>query len=160
MSRTAKLAVILSALVVAGLVAVAAPAVASVASEVGGWALFNEAEPVAEDEPVVEDEEAAEIEPSDPLQEAAWAIGCDDFAAVGGYAGAPRPSPRPDMGARELAAGSVTLGTDGEVQTYTVAPGDAGAAIGERFCVDYVTLLVANDTFPTIHPGDVLRINP
>ena len=102
-------------------------------------------------------------EPRDPLQAAAWEIGCDDFAPVGGYAGAARPSPRPDMGATEFAAGTVTYGEDGGVETYTVAAGDAPQALGERFCVDYITLLVANHRFPpgkTIQPGDVLQINP
>jgi len=78
-----------------------------------------------------------------------------------GYSGSPQATyPRPDRGPRDFAAGTVTYDEDGNVATYTVAPGDAGAAIGERFCIDYVSLLAANGVFPTIHPGDVLVINP
>jgi hypothetical protein len=65
-----------------------------------------------------------------------------------------------DMGPRTFAAGEVTRDAKGRLLTYTVAPGDAREAIGDRFCTDYVTILMANDIYPTIHPGDVLRLAP
>ncbi|WP_404435105.1 hypothetical protein LG322_08035 [Microbacterium aerolatum] len=42
MNRSQKIAAAVSVLTVAGIAAVAAPAVASVVSELGGWALFNQ----------------------------------------------------------------------------------------------------------------------
>lgn len=59
------------------------------------------------------------------MREAAEAIGCDDLAAVGGYAGEARPTDRPDMGASDLASGTATYNADGTAATYTVAEGDA-----------------------------------
>lgn len=65
-----------------------------------------------------------------------------------------------DMGPREFAAGEVGYDEDGKIATYTVVPGDAGAALGERFCTDYVMLLGANDKWTSgMHPGDVLRLS-
>ena len=164
MQTSAKITLALSVVVVVGLAALAVPAVTSVHDELSSWTL--PARDTSEDdraEPVTEPVAEKSPTPRNPLQAMAWEIGCDDFASVGGYAGAPKPPPRPDMGATEYAAGTVTFGEDGGVETYTVAAGDAPAALGERFCVDYVTLLVANNRTPpgkTIQPGDVLQINP
>lgn len=152
-------------LVVGGLVALAAPAFAPIgqAANVTVERVSDiMATPGPTEQPGSEPVAETAAEPRDPLQAAAWKIGCDDFAAVGGYAGASRPSPRPDRGPSEYASGSATMGADGGVETYTVAAGDSGMSIGERFCVDYVTLLVANGKWPpaqTIQPGDVLLIN-
>lgn len=63
-----------------------------------------------------------------------------------------------DMGARDMAGGPVTLDDEGGIATYTVQEGDAPAAIGARFCVDYVTVLQFNHSWPTVHPGDVLSL--
>lgn len=63
-----------------------------------------------------------------------------------------------DTGSRAFASGMVETDADGSVVSYTVEPGDAGLAIGERFCVDYVTLLQFNHVWPEIHPGDVLEL--
>ena len=168
MQKSTKIALGASAVVVAGLTAIAVPTVASVHGELSSWAIFDAPEPVATSDaqaaegPTAEKAPEASPTPRDPLQAAAWEIGCDDFAKVGGYAGYPKPSARPDMGATEYAAGTVTYGDDGGVETYTVAAGDAPQAIGERFCVDYITMTVANDVYPSweINPGDVLQINP
>lgn len=65
------------------------------------------------------------------------------------------------MGATALASGEVGYTADGLIETYTVAPGDTLIAIGERFCVDYVTVGAFNDRFMTdLQPGDVLILRP
>lgn len=68
--------------------------------------------------------------------------------------------PRPDRGPSDFASGRVSLDAEGIVTTYTFAPGDAGSSIGERFCIDYVSLMAVNDARPTPQPGQVLTINP
>ena len=167
--RTAtKITFAIAATVVAALVAVAVPAVTAVHHELSTWALFSPTDDASQTRAERTGSNAdpgptKSPTPRNPKQALAWEIGCDDFASVGGYAGAAKPSPRPDMGATEYAAGTVTFGEDGGVETYTVEPGDAPEALGERFCVDWVTLLVANDAWapgPTIQPGQVLQINP
>jgi hypothetical protein len=65
-----------------------------------------------------------------------------------------------DLGSRDYAAGDVTLDTDGKILSYTVAPGDSPIAIGDRFCVDYITVLQYNQTWPEIDPGEVLVLRP
>ena len=165
MNLAAKITTGVAVVVVGGLVALAVPAFASIAQSAhdtieGAGNIAATLDPSAEPDAGSTLEPTPEPTPTEPLQAAAWAVGCDDFAAVGGYAGAAKPSPRPDRGPLEYASGPVTLNADGEVETYTVQSGDAGTSIGERFCVDYVTLLVANDAWPTLQPGDVLVINP
>lgn len=63
-----------------------------------------------------------------------------------------------DHGPLEFAAGDVSLDSDGHPETYTVAAGDSGLAIGERFCADYITVFQFNDVYPVPHPGDVLAL--
>jgi hypothetical protein len=168
MQRSAKVSMAVSAAVIVGLAVLAAPAV-SLFAGAGGPVGDRTEGSTASAEPNTEVAAEASSPPSpgptpkDPLQAAAWEIGCDDFAKVGHYASAPKPSPRPDKGAREFANGTATFGADGGVETYTVAAGDAGIAIGERFCVDWVTVFVANGKWApadTIQPGDVIQINP
>ncbi|MGP6205078.1 LysM domain-containing protein [Microbacterium sp.] len=68
-----------------------------------------------------------------------------------------------DMGASGYAAGPVGYDEHGRIETYTVQPGDALAAIGERFCIDYITVGVYNHRMPpgkTIQPGDILVLRP
>jgi len=50
----------------------------------------------------------------------------------------------------------------GGMHTYTVESGDSLIAIGQRFCVDYVTVGAYNGRFSTsvIQPGDVLVLRP
>lgn len=54
----------------------------------------------------------------------------------------------------------MTLNDEGQIASYTVAPGDSPIAIGDRFCVDYVTVLQYNRTWPEIDPGEVLELRP
>ncbi|WP_345802612.1 LysM domain-containing protein [Microbacterium sp. AZCO] len=167
-----------SVVVIGGLVALAAPAIAAIGqaaapiietAQRASAAPTTDAEPAHETAWDAEDHGTANAAPEDALTRRAHEVGCDAFVHVGNYdtrtgvVGAKRADPRPDMGPREFAAGPVTLNDDGSVATYTVQPGDAGMAIGERFCVDYVTLFDANGKWPpaaTIQPGDVLQINP
>jgi len=65
-----------------------------------------------------------------------------------------------DLGSRDYAAGEVALDADGTILSYTVAPGDSPIAIGDRFCVDYITVLQYNHTWPAIDPGEVLVLSP
>lgn len=65
-----------------------------------------------------------------------------------------------DLGSRDYAAGETTLDADSKILSYTVAPGDSPIAIGDRFCVDYVTVLQYNHTWPAIDPGEVLVLSP
>ena len=63
-----------------------------------------------------------------------------------------------DLGAREFAAGEVTLDEEGNVVTYTVAPGDVEAVIGERLCA--YTSLASMNHVRELEPGQVLWLNP
>ena len=59
--------------------------------------------------------------------------------------------------------GQATARAAPQVRTYTVQPGDALAAIGERFCIDYITVGVYSHRMPpgkTIQPGDILVLRP
>lgn len=161
MNRAGVITTAVAAVVLGGLVALAAPAVATLgqaahgtAQGVGNLAGTLDASPESVRGTVVPEPTPT---PRDPKQAAAWAIGCDDFGAHPRYGGSPVATyPRPDRGPSEYAQGTVTLDENGNPETYTVAPGDAGMSIGERFCIDYVSLLAANDTFPTLQPGTVL----
>ena len=62
-----------------------------------------------------------------------------------------------------VATGAVGLDDDGQIATYTVASGDTGYGIGDRLCIDYITLLAYNGKFAPpneIQPGDVLILRP
>lgn len=92
---------------------------------------------------------------------------CPTWAAIHPY-DAGNPAARlggtlTDLGPTAYASGEVGLNDDGEIATYTVASGDTGYGIGDRLCVDYVTLLSYNGRFISgaeIQPGDVLILRP
>lgn len=63
-----------------------------------------------------------------------------------------------DLGARDFARGEVTVDQDGTPLTYTVAPGDVEAVVGERLCAN-PTLSSMNHR-RGIHPGQVLWLTP
>jgi hypothetical protein len=65
-----------------------------------------------------------------------------------------------DRGARDLAAGTVGLDEDGDIVSYTVAPGDVEAVIGERLCIANAIFLATLNHTRTIHPDQVLRLTP
>ncbi|MDP3949575.1 hypothetical protein, partial [Microbacterium sp.] len=67
-----------------------------------------------------------------------------------------------DMGLREFAVGDVGLDDQGRPATYTVAPGDATYAIGDRFCIYNALMLELLNGYShgaQIQPGDVLTLN-
>ena len=171
MSLAGKVAVGVAVLVVGGLVVVAAPTVAAVHSELSSWAVFTPAEEPAA-EPASED---------DPIGETMIDELGDGYVYVGNGTAIPRDSPAGcenpawlhlgrmsaslsgdvvDRGARDLAAGTARLDDEGRVSTYTVAPGDALYAIGDRFCIaNALTIATLNHT-RTIQPGEVLLLHP
>lgn len=158
-------------LVVGGLVALAAPAIATVQGELSSWAAFQ---PTA-------DPDIGEAPDDDPIgQNMIEELG-DGFIYVGNGTAIPRDSPpgceNPvwlhigemsaslsgdlvDRGARELAAGTVGMDDDGRIVTYMVAPGDAPYAIGDRFCLANATMLTTLNHTQTIQPGQVLLVHP
>ncbi|MCE7481909.1 MULTISPECIES: hypothetical protein [Microbacterium] len=166
MNRSQKVAVTVCVLVVAGLAAVAAPAVASVASDIGGWALFNQpaadAPADASDAPA----DAAAVPADEPVASPAPIPDrthgdCALLYYPTGPSSIPRLDAPIDNGPREFAIGEVGL-VDGIPTTYTVAPGDAIQGIGARFCVFGTGLFYLNEVHlqGTIQPGDVLRLRP
>ncbi|MCZ4300961.1 MULTISPECIES: hypothetical protein [Microbacterium] len=168
MNRSQKVATVVSVLVVAGLTAVAAPVVGTVASTVGGWALFNQTAAAAPvDTAAAAPVHTAAAAPADePVTSAAPITDrthgeCEALY----YPNTPEAKPRldapVDSGPREFAVGEVGL-VDGIPTTYTVAPGDAIQGIATRFCVFGTGLFYFNDVHlqGTIQPGDVLRLRP
>ena len=181
MERSAKIAAGISVFVIAGLVAVAAPAVVTAAGALSEWTLFRPAA-VTADAGASQAEEVVDLEqPEEAIGSARDGLisagngtwfsaegpgNCTTNAAIHPY-GAHDPDARlggelTDMGASAYASGEVGYTADGLIETYTVAPGDSLIAIGQRFCVDYVTVGAYNDRFGSkeIQPGDVLILRP
>ncbi|MFG6403614.1 LysM peptidoglycan-binding domain-containing protein [Microbacterium sp. P04] len=180
MERKQTITVAACAVVVGGLVALALPAVASTIALASSWALFSPVvtestattvtmDQVAppEDDTTFVLEDGTRLQTIDGQTFSAEGPGdCTTNAAISPY-GAGDPDAAllgelVDMGATELAAGAVGYNADGQIATYTVEPGDSLISIGERFCVDYVTIGAYNDRFgpSTIQPGDVLILRP
>jgi hypothetical protein len=187
MSRSQKIAVVISGLVVVGLVALAAPVFASASSALSSWAPLRTAEQpptAAADADGEADTEAGDVAATEDVDSGdgdhdglisagngTWfsAQGpgnCTTNAAIHPY-GPHDPNARlggelVDMGVSDYASGEVGYNAEGLIETYTVASGDTLVAIGERFCIDYVTVGAYNDRFGTevIQPGDVLVLRP
>lgn len=164
--------------IIGGLVALAAPAVAGAQAEISSWALFQ---PTAE--PTTEPAEAAaESSAEDDAigQKMIDELG-DGYVYVGNGTAIPKNSPAGcghpawlhvggksaslsgdlvDRGEREFAAGTVGLDDEGEIVTYAVAPGDALFAIGDRFCIANALAISTLNHTRTIQPGEVLLIHP
>jgi hypothetical protein len=160
-------------LVVGGLVALAAPAVASATGVIASWAKSAPSEDPPEAAPEEDEDAAIEKEMLDDLG--------DGYVYVGNGTAIPKNSPAGceeprwlhvgggrasingdliDRGANDLARGTVGLDADGEVKTYTVEPGDALYAIGDRFCIaNAMTIATLNHT-RMIQPGEVLLLAP
>lgn len=166
MNRSQKVATAVSVLVVAGLTAVAAPAIGSVASTVSGWALFNQPAGAAPADAAAAPADPVAAPADEPVASAAPITDRThgDCEALY-YPNTPEAKPRldapVDSGPREFAVGEVGL-VDGIPTTYTVAPGDAIQGIGTRFCVFGTGIFYLNDVHlqGTIQPGDVLRLRP
>jgi hypothetical protein len=161
MNRSQKITVAVSGAVVVGLVVLAAPAVAGAVGAAASLqspapATVPAVESVADAEPVTDavDAEPAADESRDELNYP----GCDDiYYPDAGYGGAAAPV---DQGPREFAVGDVVLDDQGVPVSYTVAPGDAIAAIGARFCVFSTGLFYLNEIHlqGALQPGDVLQL--
>lgn len=66
-----------------------------------------------------------------------------------------------DRGPSELASGQALTDEAGDVYAYEVAAGDSAIAIGERFCIDYITVQSHNHVRAgMIHAGNILYLRP
>ncbi|WP_417554298.1 LysM peptidoglycan-binding domain-containing protein [Microbacterium sp.] len=65
-----------------------------------------------------------------------------------------------DFGASAGAGGAVARNADGEIETYTVAPGDTLTAVADRFCFDTESLAAYNKVGRILQAGAVLVLNP
>jgi hypothetical protein len=198
MNLAAKIATAVSVVVVAGMIALAAPPIVeavSWASERVATTTASQADAAStSDEASVDDDS---LEPDDAAAaDAAIANGASDVfrvtdpaapllqtvdgmtfsaegpgdcltnAAIHPYGahdpGATLRGELVDMGASAFAAGEVGYNAEGLIESYIVLPGDSLIAIGERFCVDFVTVGAYNDRFASnkIQPGDVLILRP
>lgn len=176
MNRAAKVAAGVAVLVVGGLVALAAPAVSAGYAEVSSWAIFRPAV-----QPTEEPADDQSTDEDDPIGEEMLEELGEGYVYVGNGTSIPRGSPAGcdeprwlhigrmsahlsgdlvDRGARDLAAGTTGLDDAGRVVTYTVAPGDALLAIGDRFCVANAGAFADLNHTRTIQPGEVLLLDP
>jgi len=66
-----------------------------------------------------------------------------------------------DMGASDTASGT-PISAGGRIVSYTVAEGDTLVGIGERFCIDYMTVSLYNNVpaYDRIAAGDRLTLHP
>ncbi|GAA1123743.1 hypothetical protein GCM10009651_03420 [Microbacterium natoriense] len=156
MNRSQKIAVAVSALTVAGLAAIAAPAIAAATSTVGGWSLFGQAAAAPDDtaapRPVETPADTPSPAPVDPFD------GCERPAQINwGRMTAQIAGIVEDRGPHPYAEGTVGADESGAITTYTVAPGDGLIMIGERLCIEAGALDMFNHS-RDIYPGQVLRL--
>ena len=170
MNRASKIIVAASAAVIAGLVALAVPAIAALPDT-----LAPDPAATAETAPAPKHQlAAAPVSSSGPALQtinghtfsAEGPGNCTTNAAIHPYGTAdPRAKllgELTDMGETEFASGDVRFTPDGLIDSYTVVPGDSLIGIGERFCIDYVTVGAYNDRLGSnaIQPGDTLVLRP
>lgn len=174
MKRTTKITTAVVVAAVAGLVAMAAPAVITTAPAVVDVASWASERLTVDPSPTP----TSRADTSDPVGYVALGDGIsvpaggpgdcttNAFINIEGEADltmhAKLLGELVEMGASELASGSVTLDADGEIFSYEVQPGDSLIAIGQRFCIDYVTVGSYNHVRGNepIAPGDVLYLRP
>lgn len=181
MSRSEKVTLAASLVVVAALVALATPVVAGAVS----WASERGADTAraATGEPTVKPTATGSRESADDIPNGYVFMGDGTWIPAGGpgdcsassmisitrIGDAPatarllHPENLVDMGPREFAAGKVGYADDGRIATYTVAPGDAPWAIGDRFCIyNGLTIpdLNGHKGYEPIQPGEVLVLDP
>lgn len=174
MQRTTKITTAVVVVAIAGLVAVAAPAVIGAAPAVvdaGSWVSERfAAEPsTAPTSRAEKTEQGGLVDLGDGISVPAGGPGdCTTNALINIYRDDGSPMHAKllgelvEMGASELASGPVTLDAAGEIFSYEVQAGDSLIAIGERFCVDYVTVSSFNHVRGNepISPGDTLYLRP
>jgi hypothetical protein len=176
MNLAAKITTGVAVLIVGGLVALAVPTVSGAYAEMSSWAIFQSTE-----EPAGEPTDDVAPAEDDPIGKQMIDELGDGYVYVGDGTAIPKNTPEgcenpiwlhvgqtsahlngdlTDRGEREFAAGTVNLDDEGRIKTYTVAPGDALFAIGDRFCIaNALTIATLNHT-RTIQPGEVLLLHP
>lgn len=173
MNSAAKITTGVAVLLVGGLAALAAPAVSGAYAEMSSWAIFQQTEAPPTVEPAAAENVPIGKKMVDELGDGYVYVGNDTAIPKGSPAGCEDPAwlhvggmsaslsgDLVDRGARDLAAGSAGLNDVGQIVTYTVAPGDALYAIGDRFCIaNALTIATLNHT-RTIQPGEVLLLHP
>lgn len=158
MNRSQKIAVVVSALTVAGLAVMAAPAIATSASTISGWALFAPATPEPGD--VAVPTVIVSVTPTPPPVEVDPLDGCTHPAEITfGRMSARVDGVVEDRGARPYAEGTVGYDENGAITTYTVAAGDGFIMIGERLCIENPLSLDMFNHSRDIYPGQVLRLS-
>lgn len=174
MKRNTKITTAVVVVAVAGLIAVAAPAVISAAPAVvdaASWASerFGAEPSTAPTSRADASDPVGYVDLGDGISVPSGGPGdctTNAFINIGSDDGSPAYGKLlgelVDMGTSELARGPVTLDADGEIFSYEVQAGDSLIAIGERFCVDYVTVGSFNHVRgnESIAPGDVLYLRP
>ncbi|MDQ4213961.1 hypothetical protein [Microbacterium capsulatum] len=145
MSRTAALGTTLAVL------SIAAVALAGCSTTTASQAADSTQKPASQ---------APEPSPA-PTSAAAAADACTKPASINlAPAGARVTGDLVDRGAREFAVGTVGRDNKGRIVSYTVAPNDVAAVVGERLCIENGQALSVLNHTRTIHPGQVLRLNP
>jgi hypothetical protein len=157
MNLAAKITTAAAVIVVGGLIALAAPAFAAIGQVAQGAAkgvgdTRETPAPTAEPAPELVVTEPAPVVDSDPCAERVRINAGRMRASVTGDL--------VDMGAHDLAAGTVDLDDEGRIKTYTVASGDALYAIGDRFCIENPLVLSGLNHTHMIAPGEVLLLAP
>ncbi|MDY0910785.1 LysM peptidoglycan-binding domain-containing protein [Microbacterium sp. CFBP9034] len=173
MNLAAKVTTGVAVLVVGGLVALAVPSVSAAYAEVSAWAVFQPTERRTAEPASEEDGDQVGEQTIDELGDGYVYVGNGTAIPKGSPAGCEDPAwihqgemsaslsgDLVDRGARDLAAGTAGLDDEGRIVSYTVAPGDALYAIGDRFCIaNALTIADLNHT-RTIQPGEVLLLHP
>ncbi|MFE6734530.1 hypothetical protein [Microbacterium sp. NPDC057650] len=187
MNRTAKVASwVASAVIVAGLVAIAAPAITGIVSPTPSR---TQASAPTEKPAAVKTTPAATpasetpapapvIAPKDPCPSPRPSISLvqdgrktgSSYNEGGGTVTGVLSDELADLGPREYAKGTVKRNAAGEIVSYTVAPGDVYDLIYERFCfTDYYSVIGYNNgleplrsrpAYRGLQPGDVLILRP
>lgn len=163
MNLAAKITYPVSALVIAGLVALAVPALDSIgqaahtAAENTDRVTGGPTEPAAEPTPyrdtvVLTESAHGYVDLPAPEQPAVEARTPNCNSGPHLYTAGLRI----DTGAVYGATGTANYDAEGRIASYTVAPNDSLVAIGERFCMDYA--LILDTPVDMIHPGDILTL--
>ncbi|GAA1141518.1 LysM peptidoglycan-binding domain-containing protein [Microbacterium aurantiacum] len=176
MRNAEKIAYTTSALIVAGLVALAAPVAVSALSLSSPDEQTRPAPASAgtqgdedADVPGVPDGYVDVGDDTSIPEDGPGACAASAFVSITGEGSVPdtakllRPENLEDTGPREFANGEVGYAEDGRIATYTVASGDSLWAVGDRLCIYNALALGAlngDEAYEVIQPGDVLVIDP
>lgn len=174
MNRAAKITLTGSIVIIAGLAILAVPPVATTLTDMSTWAMFHPAdtEDSSVPDPSAPGSSAPPISAIDrPASEAAESGSrCDVLGYIGwqedrGQWTQVATSFPIDSGVRDGAAGAADVDSAGHIVGYTVAAGDAPSVIGDRFCLDGISILHFNGYWVTgdgkdLAPGDYLYLAP